>query len=190
MDIKVAIKESIATKTRLIEDNELLRKIEQVVQLCIEGFQHGKKMYLCGNGGSAADAQHIAAELSGRFNYDRKALPAEALHVNSSFLTAVANDYDYTKVYSRMVEAFGEAGDILIGISTSGNSANVLNAVEAAKKKKLITIGFTGDKGGKLAGLCDVCIQVPSNDVARIQESHILIGHILCEEVEKAIFPK
>jgi len=190
MDIKIAIKESIATKTRLIEDQKVIQKIEQAVQLCIDGFKNGKKMYLCGNGGSAADAQHIAAELSGRFNYDRKPLPAEALHVNTSFLTAVANDYDYTKVYSRMVEAFGGTGDILIGISTSGNSANVVNAMEAAKDQDMTTIGLTGENGGKLAKLSDVCIQVPSDNVARIQESHILIGHILCEEIEKALFPK
>ncbi|PLW95011.1 MAG: phosphoheptose isomerase [Marinilabiliales bacterium] len=190
MDIKIAIKESIATKTRLIENNEVIQKIEQAVQLCIDGFNNGNKMYLCGNGGSAADAQHIAAELSGRFNYDRKPLPAEALHVNTSFLTAVANDYDYTKVYSRMVEAFGKKGDILIGISTSGNSANVVEAMKIAKDQEMLTIGLTGENGGKLAGLSDVCIQVPSNNVARIQESHILIGHILCEEIEKALFPK
>lgn len=190
MDIKIAIKESIATKTRLIEDNKVIQKIEQAVQLCIDGFSNGNKLYLCGNGGSAADAQHIAAELSGRFNYDRKPLPAEALHVNTSFLTAVANDYDYSKVYSRMVEAFGEKGDILIGISTSGNSANVVEAIKTAKERKMITIAFTGVSGGKLAGLCDVCIQVPSDNVARIQESHILIGHIICEEIEKAVFPR
>lgn len=190
MDIKTAIKESIATKTRLLEDKEVIQKIEQAVRLCIDGFSNGKKMYLCGNGGSAADAQHIAAELSGRFNYDRKPLPAEALHVNTSFLTAVANDYDYAKVYSRMVEAFGDEGDILIGISTSGNSANVVEALKTAKNKKMITIGFTGANGGQLAGLSDVSIKIPSENVARIQESHILIGHILCEEIEKAIFPR
>jgi len=190
MDIKIAIKESIATKTRLIEDKELIQKIEQAIQICIKGFNNGKKLYLCGNGGSAADAQHIAAELSGRFNYDRKPLPAEALHVNTSFLTAVANDYDYSKVYSRMVDAFGGEGDILIGISTSGNSANIINALQSAKAKKMATIGFTGYKGGQLVGLSDVCINVPSENVARIQESHILIGHILCEEIEKAVFPR
>jgi D-sedoheptulose 7-phosphate isomerase len=190
MDIKIAIKESIATKTRLIEDKEVIQKIEQAVQVCINGFKNGKKLYLCGNGGSAADAQHIAAELSGRFNYDRKPLPAEALHVNTSFLTAVANDYNYTQIYSRMVEAFGDEGDILIGISTSGNSSNVVNAMQSAKAKKMTTIGLTGEKGGQLVGLSDVCIHVPSDNVARIQESHILIGHILCEEIEKAIFPR
>jgi D-sedoheptulose 7-phosphate isomerase len=190
MDIKIAIKESIATKTRLMKDNKIIQKIEQAVKLCIDGFNNGNKLYLCGNGGSAADAQHIAAELSGRFNYDRKPLPAEALHVNTSFLTAVANDYDYTKVYSRMVEAFGEKGDVLIGISTSGNSANVVEAVKTAKDQGMLTISLTGGNGGKLGGLSDICIQVPSNSVARIQESHILIGHILCEEIEKAIFPR
>ena len=189
MDIKIAIKESIATKSRLLEDRKVIQKIEQAVQLCIDGFKNGKRMYLCGNGGSAADAQHIAAELSGRFNYDRKPLPAEALHVNTSFLTAVANDYDYSQTYSRMVEAFGEKGDILIGISTSGNSANVVNAIKTGNEKEMTTIALTGENGGKLKDLSDLCIKIPSDNVARIQESHILIGHILCEEIEKAIFP-
>ena len=175
--------------SRLLQDEEVIRSIEQTVQICIEGLKDGKKIYLCGNGGSAADAQHIAAELSGRFYYDRKPLPAEALHVNTSYLTAVANDYDFSQIYSRMVSAFGTKDDILIGISTSGNSANVINAIEVANKIGMKTIGLTGKKGGKLNDMSDICIKVPSDNVARIQESHILIGHILCEEVEKAIFP-
>lgn len=190
MDLTIAIRESIDTKTRLLQDNNLVMQIEKAVEMCINGFKNGNKLYLCGNGGSAADAQHIAAELSGRFNYDRDPLPAEALHVNTSFLTAVANDYDYTKIYSRMVEAFGESGDILIGLSTSGNSANVVNAMKTAKEMQLLTIGLTGEKGGKLESLSDICIKVPSNNTARIQEAHILIGHIICEEVEKALFPR
>jgi len=189
MNLKLAIQESIDTKQRLLQNEEVLRKIEQAVQICIEGLHDGKKIYLCGNGGSAADAQHIAAELSGRFYYDRKPLPAEALHVNTSYVTAVANDYDFSQIYSRMVAAFGSKGDILIGISTSGNSANVINAIEAAKKIDMKTIGLTGEKGGKLDNATDICIKVPSENVARIQEAHILIGHILCEEIEKAIFP-
>ena len=189
MNLKVAIKESIDTKKRLLENEELIQHIEQLVDLCINGFKNGNKLYLCGNGGSAADAQHIAAELSGRFNYDRKPLPAEALHVNTSFLTAVANDYDYSQTYSRMVEAFGDKGDILIGISTSGNSANVVNAIKTANEKEMTTIALTGENGGKLKDLSDLCIKIPSDNVARIQEAHILIGHILCEEIEKAIFP-
>jgi D-sedoheptulose 7-phosphate isomerase len=189
MNLKIAIQESIETKKRLLENKEVMHAIEQAVQLCIAQLKDGNKIYLCGNGGSAADAQHIAAELSGRFYYDRKPLPAEALHVNTSFLTAVANDYDFTQVYSRMVAAFGNSGDVLIGISTSGNSANVLNALETAKKKDMATIGLTGANGGQLNGMSDICVKVPSSNVARIQEAHILIGHILCEEIEKAIFP-
>ena len=190
MNPKKTIQESIDVKKLLLNDDKVIKAIQDTVQICIDGFKNGHKLYLCGNGGSAADAQHIAAELSGRFYYDRKPLPAEALHVNSSFLTAVANDYNFDLVYSRMVEAMGEKGDILIGISTSGNSANVINAIEVADSKQMRTIGFTGKKGGKLAGLTNICINVPSDNVARIQEAHILIGHILCEEVEKALFPK
>ena len=190
MNLKRTIQESIDVKKLLLNDDKIIKVIQDAVQICIDGFKNGHKLYLCGNGGSAADAQHIAAELSGRFYYDRKPLPAEALHVNSSFLTAVANDYDFNLVYSRMVEAMGEKGDILIGISTSGNSANVINAIGVADRKQMHTIGFTGKKGGKLTGLTDICINVPSDNVARIQEAHILIGHILCEEVEKALFPK
>jgi D-sedoheptulose 7-phosphate isomerase len=189
MNLKLAIQESIETKKRLLQNEEIIQAIEQAVRICIDGLNDGKKIYLCGNGGSAADAQHIAAELSGRFYYDRKPLPAEALHVNTSYVTAVANDYDFSQIYSRLVAAFGSSGDILIGISTSGNSANVLHAIETAKKKGMATIGLTGEKGGKLDGLSDICIKVPSNNVARVQETHILIGHILCEEIEKAIFP-
>ena len=190
MNLKRAIQESIDVKKLLLNDEDVINAIQDAVQICIDGFKNGNKLYLCGNGGSAADAQHIAAELSGRFYYDRKPLPAEALHVNSSFLTAVANDYKFDLVYSRMVEAMGEKGDILIGISTSGNSANVINAIEVANNKQMRTIGFTGKEGGKLAGLTNISINVPSDNVARIQEAHILIGHILCEEVEKALFPK
>ncbi len=190
MNIKNSIQQSIDVKTGLLQNEEVLKEITQAIQLCIHAFKNGKKLYLCGNGGSAADAQHIAAELSGRFNYDRKPLPAEALHVNTSFLTAVANDYDFSQVYARMVEAFGAHGDILIGISTSGNSENVVNAIETAVHKQMHTIVFTGKSGGKLINIADKCIRVPSENVARIQEAHILIGHILCEEVEKALFPK
>ena len=143
---------------------------------------------LCGNGGSAADAQHIAAELSGRFYLDRPPLDAEALHVNSSYLTAVANDYSFDVIYSRMLEAKGKKGDALIAISTSGNSKNIIQAVKKAKELGVITIGFTGEHGGELKNLCDYCIQVPSNDTPRIQECHILFGHILCEIIEGELF--
>jgi len=190
MNIKNTIQQSIEVKSLLLQNDEMLKEIAHVIQMCIHGFKNGKRLYLCGNGGSAADAQHIAAELSGRFNYDRKPLPAEALHVNTSFLTAVANDYGYDQVYARMIEAIGEPGDLLIAISTSGNSENVVNAVETAVHKQIHTIALTGKSGGILADIADKCIRVPSENVARIQEAHILIGHILCEEIEKAMFPR
>ena len=159
-----------------------------IARLCLDAFESGNKLLLCGNGGSASDAQHIASELSGRFYKDRSPLNAQALHVNSSYMTAVANDYGFSKTYERSVQAFGKKGDILIGISTSGNSSNVINAIKIAKEKKLITVGFTGIDGGKLNNICDYIIKIPSNDTARIQEGHILIGHIMCELIEKSLF--
>ena len=189
MNIKSIIEESISTKTRILKDNALLNAIDDAAKLCIETFKNDGKVLLCGNGGSAADAQHIAAELSGRFYRDREPLYAEALHVNSSYITAVANDYSYADVYARMIKAAGRKGDILIGISTSGNSENVVKAMELANKLQMKTIGMTGDKGGKLANISNLCLKVPSNNTARIQESHIMIGHILCEIIENSLFP-
>lgn len=186
--IEKAINESIKVKRALYEDKEQLNLIKTAAEYCIECFGQGGKVLLCGNGGSAADAQHIAAELSGRFQIDRKPLYAEALHVNTSYLTAVANDYDYNRVFSRMVEAAGKHGDILIAISTSGNSENVLEAVKQAHKQEMITIGLTGRHGGELAKNCEICIKVPSDNTARIQETHILIGHIICEKIENTLF--
>jgi len=148
------------------------------------------EMEFCGNGGSAADAQHISAELSGRFYTDRPPLYSEALHVNSSYMTAVANDYSYDVVYSRMVEACGRKGDVLVGITTSGNSKNIIAAMEMAKKQGMITVGMTGKSGGKMNDCCDIMLRVPSTDTPRIQESHILIGHIICQLIEETIFPK
>jgi D-sedoheptulose 7-phosphate isomerase len=153
-----------------------------------KSFQNNKKVLLCGNGGSAADAQHIAAEFTGRFYLDREPLFAEALHVNTSFLTAVANDYSYDEVFSRMVKAMGREGDVLIGISTSGNSKNVIKAIETANERKMITVGFTGQGGGKMKPICKYLIEVPSTDTPRIQESHILMGHIIADIVEKELF--
>lgn len=189
MNIKSIIEESIKTKTRILEDETLLNAINDAAQLCIKTFKNGGKVLFCGNGGSAADAQHIAAELSGRFYCDREPLYAEALHVNSSYITAVANDYSYADVYARMIKAAGRRGDVLIGISTSGNSENVIKAMELANELQMNTIGMTGDKGGKLANVSDICLRVPSVNTARIQESHIMIGHILCEIIENNIFP-
>ena len=170
----------------LLETN--LDQIQATGNLICQTLQAGNKILICGNGGSAADAQHLAAEFSGRFYTDRHALPAEALHCNTSYLTAVANDYSFDVIYSRLIEGIGIEGDILIGLSTSGNSANILKAFEAARKKRIMTIGFTGSTGGKMKQLSDHLINIPSNDTPRIQESHIMVGHIICELVEKSYF--
>jgi D-sedoheptulose 7-phosphate isomerase len=187
--IKEKIQASIDVKTLIMSNTVLLETISKVADEIVNTYkQNDGKVLFCGNGGSAADAQHIAAELSGRFYTDREPLFAEALHVNSSYMTAVANDYSYDEVFSRMVKAAGRKGDVLIGISTSGNSANVVKAIEEANKRGMITVGMTGEKGGKMKDLCKYIINVPSNDTPRIQESHILIGHILCEIVESRMF--
>ncbi|MCA6475629.1 MAG: D-sedoheptulose 7-phosphate isomerase [Chitinophagaceae bacterium] len=182
------INASIAVKQQILTDGTLLPIIESVVQVITSAFQQGNAVYFCGNGGSAADAQHLAAEFSGRFYKDRKALPSEALHCNTSYLTAVANDYSYDVIYARLIEGIAKKGDVLIGLSTSGNSANILRALEKAAELGIITIGMTGASGGKMKGQCNYLINVPSSDTPRIQESHILIGHILCELTEKNIF--
>jgi D-sedoheptulose 7-phosphate isomerase len=187
--IQDIIRASIDTKQQLLEDEGLLTTIEKVVEVITTAFKNGKRLYLCGNGGSAADAQHLAAEFSGRYyNNDRKALPAEALHCNTSYLTSVANDYSFDVVYSRMIEGIGQIGDVLIGLSTSGNSANIIKAFEAAKEKGMITIAFTGITGGQLKPVSDHLINIPSVDTARIQEAHIMTGHIICQLVEEKYF--
>jgi D-sedoheptulose 7-phosphate isomerase len=182
------IKASIDVKQIILEDDVFINKIQQCVELITTAFKNGNKVLFCGNGGSAADAQHLAAEFTGRFYKDRDALFAEALHVNSSYMTAVANDYSFDVVYSRMLNGIGKTGDVLVAISTSGNSANIVNAVNTAKEKGMITIGFTGQVGGKMKDICDVLINVPSTDTPRIQESHILVGHIICQLVEQQYF--
>lgn len=184
------IEQSIAVKKQIIEDNVLLNSIEDATNNIINAYRNNKKVLLCGNGGSAADAQHIAAEFSGRFYFDRQPLPAEALHVNTSFLTAVGNDYGFDIVYSRMIEASGNERDILMAFSTSGNSLNIIKAIEMAKSKGMIVIGFTGATGGKMKNMCDCLLNVPSTDTPRIQESHITVAHIICEFVERALFGK
>jgi len=189
-EIKKSISESIQVKQNILENPELLSKISQVSQEIINAFKNDKKVLFCGNGGSAADAQHIAAELSGRFYFDREPLFAEALHVNTSYLTAVANDYSYDEVFSRLVKAKGRTGDVLIGISTSGNSKNVIKAIEVANEIGMISVGMTGKTGGKMKDICKYLINVPSADTPRIQEAHIMIGHIICEIVEKVLFEK
>ena len=185
-----AIKNSIETKKKILRSKEILSVSAEVAKEITKALKTNKKVLLCGNGGSAADAQHIAAELSGKFYLDREPLFAEALHTNTSFLTAVANDYSYEEVFARAVKAKGEKGDILIAISTSGNSRNVIEAIKTANKLGIITIGLTGKTGGEMKDICQYLIKVPSEDTPRIQESHILIGHIICEIVEKEIFGK
>ena len=187
--ISKCIQKSAENFNNLLNNDQLLQTVEDIVRLCIVCFDQDKKMLLCGNGGSASDAQHIAAELSGRFYKDRKPLFAEALHVNASYITAVANDYGYEQTFARMVQAAGRKGDILIGISTSGNSPNVVNAIEKANEIGLKTIGFTGKDGGKMNTICDIMIKTPSDDTPRIQEAHILIGHIICQLIEEELFP-
>lgn len=188
--IKNLIQSSIEVKQNLLSDDLLLKQLEVVVEVVTNAFKNGNAVYFAGNGGSAADAQHLAAEFSGRFYKDRKALPSDALHCNSSYLTAVANDYSYDVIYARLLEGLAKPGDVLIGISTSGNSANIVKAFEMAKTIGVITIGFTGAKGGQMKDLGDYLINVPSNTTPRIQESHILVGHIICELVEENIFGK
>lgn len=190
MSIENIIQESINVKELILANKDLINRIKSAAQSCVESLQDGGKVHFCGNGGSAADAQHLAAELSGRFYYDRKPLNAEALHVNTSYLTAVANDYSFNMIYSRMIEASAKQGDVLVAISTSGNSENIVKAIETAKQKKMLVVGMTGETGGKMATLCDILINVPSSCTPRIQEAHIMIGHIICELIESTIFPK
>lgn len=187
--IKNTLQESIATKSRSLADETLLQNVATAVELCVHCLVEQGRLLFCGNGGSAADAQHLAAEFSGRYYFDRPPLDAEALHVNTSYLTAVANDYAYDEIFARLVAAKGRKGDVLLGFSTSGNSPNVVRAFERAQALGLHTIAFTGEGGGKLGKLADVLLAVPSHDTPRIQEVHITLGHILCELVEKAMFP-
>lgn len=186
--IRAILQESINVKSKLLEDAVLMQTIEQVVEAIIEAFNAGNKVLFCGNGGSAADAQHLAAEFSGRFYTDRNPLPSEALHCNTSYLTAVANDYGYEFVYSRIVKGTGRPGDVIVGLSTSGNSANITLALQTAREIGMKTVGFTGEGGGKMKDWCDFLIAVPSKDTPRIQESHITIGHIICQLVEERLF--
>ena len=187
--IKDIINNSISVKQQLLESEELLSAIEKVVSFVTDAFKNCNKVLFCGNGGSAADAQHLAAEFSGRFYKDRDALPSEALHCNTSYLTAVANDYSYDAIYSRIIDGIGKDGDVLIGLSTSGNSGNIVKAFESARKKGMITVGLTGTTGGVMKAWSDHLINVPSSNTPRIQESHIMVGHIICQLVEENLFP-
>jgi D-sedoheptulose 7-phosphate isomerase len=186
--IKNIIQSSIDVKSKILSEGKLLLIVQDCVKIIVNAFEKGNKVLFCGNGGSAADAQHLAAEFSGRFYTDRDALPAEALHCNTSYLTAVANDYSYDVIYSRLIKGIGNPGDVLVGLSTSGNSKNIINAFETAKEKNMINIAFTGASGGELKKLADQLINVPSDDTPRIQESHIMLGHIICQLVEEIYF--
>lgn len=186
--VKQRLLESIDVKRIITEDEVLQNQIISVAQVIIERLKSGASVYFCGNGGSAADAQHLAAELSGRFYFDRQPLSSEALHCNTSFLTAVGNDYSFDIIYARLISGVGRKGDVLVGLSTSGNSKNIINAFEKAKEMGIYTIGFTGATGGEMKKIADACICVPSKDTPRIQESHITIGHIVCEIIESTLF--
>jgi len=186
--VKEILNESIRVKKKIVDDPSLLSQINQISSIIIEAYRRKKKVILFGNGGSAADAQHIAGELVNRLYLEREALPAIALTTDSSVLTSIANDYDYSRIFARQVEALAKEGDVVIGISTSGSSSNVIEAVKTAKEKGAKTVGFTGNKGGKLAELVDFVISVPSDETPRIQESHITIFHIICCLVERELF--
>ena len=186
--IKNIVKASIEVKQSILQDERVLQTVNICVGIIVSAFKNGNKVLFCGNGGSAADAQHLAAEFSGRFYTDRDALPAEALHCNTSYLTAVANDYSFDVIYSRLIKGIGNKGDVLVGLSTSGNSKNIIKAFEVAKEKEMVTIGFTGETGGLLKNFTDHLINIPSTDTPRIQECHIMLGHIICQLVEEQYF--
>lgn len=189
-EIKSIIESSIKIKENLLSDDKKLYLMERVIHCVVNCYKNGGKVLFCGNGGSAADAQHLAAELSGKFYFDREPLPAEALHVNSSYVTAVANDYSYSEIYSRYLKAVGKKGDVLIGLSTSGKSENIIKAFQVGKQSGLFCIGLTGEYDALFNEFCDLVISVPSNDTPRIQESHIMIGHIICQKIEEILFKK
>ena len=186
--IDARLRAHLDTMARIRQDADLIAAIARGIDLMTACFRNGGRVYFCGNGGSAADAQHLAAEFSGRFYFDRPVLPADALHCNTSYLTAVGNDYGYEQVFARLISGLGRKGDILVGLSTSGNSANILRAFEVCREKGVTTIAMTGASGGRMKELADLLINIPATDTPRIQEAHITVGHILCERVEDNIF--
>jgi D-sedoheptulose 7-phosphate isomerase len=186
--IKTIIQSSVKVKEAILANDAMIARLDEISNVIAAAFKNGNKILFCGNGGSAADAQHLAAEFSGRFYTDREALHAEALHVNTSYLTAVANDYSYDVVYARLVKGIGHKGDVLIGLSTSGNSKNIIEAFKVAREKAMITVGFTGKTGGTMKEFSNYLLNVPSTDTPRIQESHIMLGHIICQLVEERYF--
>ena len=183
-----SIKSSILLKSLILEDDEIISSLEEITNRCILAFRNNNKVLFCGNGGSAADAQHLASELSGKFNKDRDPLYAEALHVNSSFITATSNDYGFEYTYARMINACGKKGDILFALSTSGKSKNIINAIHEAKEKGMTTVCFTFSKVNDMDSICDLIIKIPNSNVPRIQESHMLLGHIICDLIEQEMF--
>jgi D-sedoheptulose 7-phosphate isomerase len=186
--IRNIITAAIHTKQQILSNGQMLQTVAAIAEAIAGAFRQGNKVLFCGNGGSAADAQHLAAEFSGRFYKDRAALPAEALHCNTSYLTAVANDYSYNDIYARLIQGIGQPGDVLIGLSTSGNSKNIVQAFETARQKQMTIVGFTGSGGGAMGAYCHYLLDVPSTDTPRIQECHIMLGHIVCQLVEEALF--
>jgi len=188
--IKNVITESIRVKNEILNDAAMIECCERIAADISEAFRQDKKVLFCGNGGSAADAQHLAAEFSGRFYFDREPLDAEALHVNTSYVTAVGNDYSYDEIFSRVTKAKGREGDFIIGLSTSGNSKNVIRAFEVAKERGMKVVALTGETGGNMKNYADYLLNVPSTDTPRIQESHIMLGHIICELVEEELFER
>lgn len=186
--IKSILQESSDVKQKVINDEHLVKMIDEVISVCTDALKKGNKLLLAGNGGSASDAQHIAAELVGRYEKDRQGLPAIALTTNTSELTAISNDYGYENVFRRQVQALANSGDVFFGLSTSGNSPNVVNAIEQCKSLGVVTVAMTGESGGKMQSVSDYCINVPSSNTARIQEAHITIGHIICQVIETSLF--
>ncbi|WP_320412232.1 D-sedoheptulose 7-phosphate isomerase [Candidatus Magnetaquicoccus inordinatus] len=182
------IEESIAVKQRLLQDAEWMAQLQQACAMLLAVYRAGGKLLIAGNGGSAADAQHIAGELVSRFYFDRPALPAIALTTDSSIMTAIGNDYGYERLFSRQIEGNGKAGDLLLAISTSGNSPNILHAIQTARRLGITVLGLTGASGGQMAELCHLCLRIPSTQTPRIQESHLLVGHLLCASVEQGLF--
>lgn len=182
------IRQSLDTKQLVLQDQSLLQGLQRTVELCIKGLRDGNKILFAGNGGSAADAQHFAAELVGRYAFDRPGLPAVALTTDTSALTAIGNDYGYEDIFSRQVQALGVEGDVFIGISTSGNSANIIKALREARRSGLMTIGLTGRDGGQMKALCDECLIIPAQNTGAIQECHLMFGHILCDLIERQLF--
>lgn len=182
------IRTSFEIKQKILNDSGLLSLIEKAALKCVETYKKGNKTLIAGNGGSAADAQHLAGEFVGRFYFDRPGMPSIALTTDTSILTAIGNDYGYERLFARQIQANGQKGDMFIGISTSGNSANIIEALKECKQMGITSVGLTGESGGKMADLCDFCIKVPSRETPRIQEAHILIGHIICSIVEEKMF--